>query len=262
MTRSLTVHISHVNMRSKSTTIFGTEEAGAGFLVAQAATVVLIGLIVKAAVGFEDASSALGFYGVYHREPWNQLIHFFGVPLILWSILIMLAHLPLPFLGKYRIKIPLTSKHPITWATLVTAGYALFYLEIDLVGGTLYAPFLYAMYVSAVNLREEDQKAAKKKADSAHWLGTGKLLQFAVSAHVFAWYIQIHPGHAIFEGAKPAVLDSFGGALTSAPLFAFYEGVWLLGINKGLQEKTNALVAQYTAEMCAAGAAMRICETL
>jgi uncharacterized membrane protein YGL010W len=213
------------------TTIFGTQEASAGFLVAQAVTVVLVGLIVKAAAGFEDASSALGFYGVYHREPWNQCIHFFGVPLILWSMFIIMAHLPLPILGKYRIKLPWISRHAITWATLVTAGYALFYLHMDLVGGILYAPFLYAMYGSAVNLREEDQRAAQKKVDdSAHWLGTGRLLQFAVAAQVFAWYIQIHPGHAILEGAKPAVLDSFGGALTSAPLFAFYEGMWLLGV--------------------------------
>lgn len=77
-----------------------------------------------------------------------------------------------------------------------------------------------------------------------------------------AWYVQIHPGHVVIEGAKPAVLDSFGGALTSAPLFAFYEGVWLLGINKELQERTNTLVAEYTAELCAAGASMRVCESL
>lgn len=244
------------------TTIFGTQEASASFLVAQAVTALLVGLIVKAAAGFKDASAALGFYGVYHREPLNQLIHFFGVPLILWTILLMVAHLPLPFLGKYSIKIPLTKKHPITWATLVTAGYTIFYLKIDLLGGILYAPFLYGMYVSAVNLRDDDQKIAQKKSDGAHWIGTGKLLQFAPLLHVFAWYVQIHPGHAIFEGAKPAVLDSFGGALTSAPLFAFYEGVWLLGINKGLQERTNVLVAKYTAELCAAGVAMRVCESL
>jgi hypothetical protein len=26
--------------------------------------------------------------------------------------------------------------------------------------------------------------------------------------HVFSWYMQIHPGHALLEGRKPALLDS------------------------------------------------------
>lgn len=244
------------------TTIFGTKKASASFLVAQAVTALLVALIVKAALSFEDASSALAFYGVYHREPWNQFIHFIGVPLILWTIFIMTAHLPLPFLGQYAITIPFTPTHALTWATLVTAGYIVFYLMIDTVGGLLYAPVLLAMYRSAVNLTANDQALASKKQDDNNWTGTGRLLKYALWLHVLAWYVQIHPGHAVIEGAKPAVLDSFGGALTSAPLFAFYEGVWLLGINKGLQERTNALVAEYTAELCAAGATMRVCANL
>lgn len=73
------------------------------------------------------------------------------------------------------------------------------------------------------------------------------------------WYVQIHPGHGIFEGAKPAVLQSIGGALTSAPLFAYYEGLWFIGLNKGLQEETKLLVDQYTVELCKKGINMRAC---
>ena len=251
-----------MSSKTRNMTIFGTERITASFLVAQALTALLVGVIAKAAAGFKDASSALAFYGVYHQNPWNQLIHFCGVPFILWSILIIVAHLPLPYLGQYAIQIPLAEKHAITWATLVTVGYTAFYIMIDTVGGLLYAPILYAMYVSAVYLTAQDQQAAKKKSDEASWMGTGKVLKIALLLHVISWYVQIHPGHAVLEGAKPAVLDSFGGAMTSAPLFAFYEGVWLLGINKGLQEKTNMLVAEYTADLCAAGAAMRVCESL
>jgi uncharacterized membrane protein YGL010W len=32
--------------------------------------------------------------------------------------------------------------------------------------------------------------------------------QWALLVHVFSWYMQIHPGHAILEGRKPALLDS------------------------------------------------------
>lgn len=245
------------------TTIFGTPTASPSFLVAQAATALLGAVVVKAALGFQAVSSALAFYGVYHREPLNQLIHFVGVPLIIWTLLIMLCHLPLPFLGRFSIKIPFAEQHALTWATLLTAGYTVFYLAIDTIGGVLYAPVLYGMYVTAVNLTARDYKAASKKQDDAtSWMGTGRLLKYALWLHALAWYIQIHPGHAVIEGAKPALMDSFGGALTSAPMFAFYEGVWKLGFRKGLQERTNALVAEYTAELCAGGAAMRVCETL
>lgn len=52
-----------------------------------------------------------------------------------------------------------------------------------------------------------------------------------------------------------------GGALTSAPLFAFYEGLWLLGINGELQVKILELVDVYTRELCESGeVVMRACE--
>jgi hypothetical protein len=38
---------------------------------------------------------------------------------------------------------------------------------------------------------------------------------WALLVHVFSWYMQIHPGHAILEGRKPALLDSLGQVGTS-----------------------------------------------
>jgi len=76
---------------------------------------------------------------------------------------------------------------------------------------------------------------------------------------LLGWYVQIHPGHGIYEGAKPAVLQSIGGALTAAPLFAYYEGLWWMGLNKGLQLETKLLVDEYTVDLCRNGAKMRAC---
>jgi uncharacterized membrane protein YGL010W len=87
----------------------------------------------------------------------------------------------------------------------------------------------------------------------------GKLLKLAAVVHFLGWYIQIHPGHGIYEGAKPAVMQSIGGALTSAPLFAYYEGLWFIGLNKGLQDQTKALVDQYSIDLCKNGLNMRAC---
>lgn len=83
-----------------------------------------------------------------------------------------------------------------------------------------------------------------------------KAWMYALGLHVFGWYMQIHPGHRVFEGAcrvaphtpgppathrtlpagnTPALLDSFFQSLVLAPLFVFYEVLFVLGFRKDLQ---------------------------
>lgn len=234
------------------------------FLLAEVVAASLTVVMVLAAKKFRNIEDALGFYGVYHREPMNQLIHFFGVPGIIWSAMIFYAHLALPIIGAYSIAMPGAPSHPISWATVAFLFYLIFYINIDPFGGILFSPVLYAMYATAVNWTRQDQDRQIKKTSSrqVRWIGTGRTLKLAALIHLMSWYVQIHPGHGIIEGAKPALLDSLGGALTSAPLFAFYEGLWFMGINKELQARTLDLVAENTARLCAQGASMRVCANL
>uniref|UniRef100_A0A7R9WYZ9 Uncharacterized protein n=1 Tax=Craspedostauros australis TaxID=1486917 RepID=A0A7R9WYZ9_9STRA len=224
------------------------------------ATFVFVNML-KAISQFDDIKGALAFYGVYHADPWNQLIHFFGVPGIIYTALIFFAFLPLPVIG---------AKHPaLTWNLACCTFYLVYYLSIDAFGALMYTPFLYAMYATAKYFYENDQRAAahalakktdEKVATSVPWYGTGRVFAYAFALHVFAWYIQIHLGHSIFEGAKPALMQSLSGAITVAPLFAFYEGLWFFGINQELQNQTVALVEQYTKELCTSGEiAIRAC---
>jgi len=151
------------------------------------------------------------------------------------------------------------ASYQLSYGLLLALIYLVFYLNIDPYGGSLYAPIIFAMYTSACYLHQQDQQ----KSESKSWVGTGKLLRHALFLHVFCWYIQIHWGHKIIEGAQPAVLESLGGALTVAPLFAYYEFLWLIGVNQELQVQTLDAVAQKILEICAAdNAAMRVCETL
>lgn len=179
---------------------------------------------------------------------------------------VFLAHLKIPILsnnptiiGVLKSFYLLPEGHQFTYATLLSWFYGLFYLKIDPFGGLLYAPVLYGMYQGAVVLTFQDQQRSKGQS----WMGTGKLLAASFVLHVFSWWIQIAVGHQIIEGAQPASLQSLGGALTVAPLFAFYEGLWMAGINKGLQAQTLELVNTYTLELCASGkVAMRACASL
>ena len=225
------------------------------------------------------------------------MIHLVGVPLIIWTMLLYGTYLPftfnitaptaatpresrslpLPPTPHYVPKIlQLPPQHRLTWATLWVLLYVIFYIYIDFVGACLYTPFLYTMYVTSVHwstndLQQQQQQPAisnKWKDDSVdpptrpytyHWYGTGNLLFQAFWIHISSWYIQIHWGHGVLEGATPASLVNLGAALTSAPLFAFYELIWYLGYRTQLQQQVLQQVAIFTERLCTAGANLRVC---
>lgn len=86
-----------------------------------------------------------------------------------------------------------------------------------------------------------------------------KMWQIAALLHTVAWWAQIHPGHGIYEGIKPALLDSLGQAFGVAPLFAFLEGIWAVGLAPELRDRVGEQVALRRAEMCANGGAFAFC---
>ena len=240
--------------------------------------------------GFSNIEEALAFYGVYHRYGWNQLIHFVGVPGILWSTLLVLVHIPiLPASSSFFFSTESKTEQATTAATglnsipsrlnyanFISVAYFLFYLTMDPFGAILYSPVLYGMYSSAYYMVQSDQQkyytndASKKEPTTMSsasscccWYGTGQPLRIAVVTQIVCWYVQIHWGHSIIEGAKPALLESVGGAFSVGPLFAFYEGLWYLGIHTQLQHTTHVLIDHYTTELCAGDSALlKACRTL
>jgi len=225
-------------------------------LLVHGSILILFYLIAKSASKFRDVTDALGFYGVYHREPWNQVIHFFGVPAILWSLFVFLAHVPLPFPHQS------SSYKRMTYAEILVAFYFLFYLKIDPVGDICYAYDTSSIPSNiAKNMNNQTNMITKSRQTVPNRYHS---LKIAACIHFLGWYIQIHPGHYIIEGAVPAITQSFGSALTSAPLFAFYEGLWFLGIRKTLQIQTLILVDQYTRTLCMSGkpVVLRACSSI
>lgn len=258
---------------SSSTSFVSLLWKNPGWALSHVINCLLTCLIVNAAYQFQDATSAMAFYGVYHREPMNQLIHFVGVPGIIYSIFIFQCHLPIT--NKVVIDfLPGIPNHYMNWATVWFLIYQIFYVTIDLFGAMLYFPFTYIMYQSAVRWVVFDQRNYYDSSSSVSktsspsfvpvydWTGSKEPLAYASIIHFICWYVQIKLGHQMIEGAQPAVLQSVGGALSTAPLFAFYEGVWFLGIRTEFRDQVMEQVAIYTKELCQRGIQMNACSSV
>ena len=104
----------------------------------------------------------------------------------------------------------------------------------------------------------EPLQVQKEKLAGNKFHGT-KLYQIAFVLHAVAWYMQIHPGHAVFEKVKPALLDSLGQSFGVAPLFAFLDGFWAVGFAPELKRSVADAVRQRRLEMCIADSSFAFC---
>lgn len=182
-----------------------------------------------------DLLEQLTFYGSYHNNRWNQLIHFIFVPAIVWSLAVGLAYTG-PLLSVPSHVLPLLASLP-TWlsgsvqlnaAFLVAAAYSLYYLRLEPAAGLSWSACVgLPLWLSATLFQQQVAQAWK----------------WALLVHVLSWYMQIHPGHAILEKRKPALLDSLVQALTLAPLFVWFELLFLLGYRPQLYKQLQQRVA-------------------
>ena len=60
---------------------------------------------------------------------------------------------------------------------------------------------------------------------------------YAIAANALSWYMQIHPGHAVFEKRKPALMDSIVQAFATAPLFVWLEALFVCGYRPQLRQE-------------------------
>jgi uncharacterized membrane protein YGL010W len=150
------------------------------------------------------------------RSQWNKLIHAIFVPAIWWSTVVMLSLSTgdfYPGLGAAAAQLGVPS---IIASNLLANGalvgfliYALYYVYLDRVAGVFASFFLFLMYLSACHMCLS--------------LGSELSWKIAAGVNLLSWYMQIHPGHGIFEGRKPALMDSLVQALMTAPYFVWFE---------------------------------------
>ena len=151
-------------------------------------------------------STVLASYGRYHRDPRNRLTHYFGVPAIIYAVLIPAA--------LYSVSIEGAS---VGLDRLIVAVAVVGYLIVDVRLGL-------ALTVALAVL------AAAAEATTA--LGSSAALGTAVAAFVGGWALQLLGHH--LESNRPAFLANLA-QLVVAPLYLTAEIGFALGLRGSLR---------------------------
>ncbi|MFT5790567.1 MAG: YGL010W-like membrane protein [Shewanella sp.] len=156
----------------------------------------------------KSAVEQLSTYKSVHLNPSNIKTHFFGVPLIIWSVFVGLNLIPIYLLA---FDDPMISVNVATvFAVFVLAYYFKLHAKLA-IGLTLF--IIPVLYTSSV---------------VAQYDGAGYI---AIATFVVGWIIQF-VGHQ-YEKAKPAFVDDLNQLLIG-PFFLMAEVYFKLGLEKDL----------------------------
>ena len=148
-------------------------------------------------------------YAAYHQNARNKFTHFFGVPLVTFSILVPMSWIKIAY--------------GVSFASIFYLSVLLYYLRLDWRIAILQLPFTMILLMLAGGTAD---------------------LPFLTSFSIFlatfigGWIIQFI-GH-YFEGKRPALADNLM-QIFNAPLFLTVEVLFLLGFRRELRERVNAL---------------------
>ena len=153
-------------------------------------------------------------YAAYHRDRRNIATHLFGIPLIVFAVVLALALVDLPAGGV-----------AVTLAAVASIAACAYYFRLDPAFGTAMAATLFLMCAAASEI-------------TARLPAAGSL---ALAAALFAagWALQFW-GHR-FEGMKPAFFDD-ARQLLIGPLFVLAEIFFFFGARPELRRHIESRV--------------------
>lgn len=159
----------------------------------------------------------MAMYSAYHRDKRNQMTHHVGVPMIVFSVMVLFAQVTLyTFDGGV-----------VTLAGVLIALLLLMYIiSVPMVG-------LVALIIYSVLLYYAEQIAAMGSTTAFSAFGI---------LFVVGWIIQFW-GHA-YEGRKPALFDNLL-QIFMAPSFLIAEILFALGLQKDLKQEIEARMPKY-----------------
>ncbi|GAB2270004.1 hypothetical protein Dimus_037648 [Dionaea muscipula] len=148
-------------------------------------------------MGLFDLERNYAFYGAYHSNPTNILIHMFFVWPIFFTSIMPWQFVNLPLLSNY-------------FGMVLALAYGFFYVNLDKKAGTLAAVLCFLCWVGASSLSNQ--------------LGPSLAWKVALAAQLVCWTGQFI-GHGVYEKRAPALLDNLSQALLMAPFFVLLEAL-------------------------------------
>lgn len=145
----------------------------------------------------------LAFYSSYHRNPYNILMHFLGIPTIVFSILLFLSIFQLSYLS-----------YIFNLSTLFALAVLIYYFLLD-----IYLPLFVIIWITPLFLLIRTLHQFELP-----------LIFISIVLFVIGWVLQII-GHSVFEKNKPAFLDNLLQLLIG-PLFITVEALRKIGIRR------------------------------
>ena len=170
------------------------------------------------------------FYGAYHSDKTNQLIHLFCVPAIYATSIFFLTRVPLPRALLVAAGAPAAAATAALPAALAYGAYYL-YLSPTPLGASAAALAVGALW----------------GADAWSRALGARAMPLALAVHVGSWLAQF-VGHGVFEGRAPALLDNLVQALVMAPFFVLTETLMHCGLLQGLARDVEPRIAARIAD--------------
>ena len=166
-------------------------------------------------------SKVLGEYAAYHRHPLNRMTHYFGIPLIIFSLLLILS------LASFEV-----AHIRITVADVLVAILLFWYLRLDtqlaLISAAFLLPALVLTSLATATL-------------------SGSLINgLFASTFIGGWILQFL-GHVI-EKRRPALADNFM-QIFSAPLFLVSELLFSFGLRQQLANQVEVIAQKKEYEL-------------
>ena len=162
----------------------------------------------------KSAVEQLATYKSVHLNPSNIKTHFVGVPLIIWSIMLLCSLVRLP------VDVPLLG-NSLTLAACLTLVVVTYYFVLHIplaVGMSVFMGI--CLYLAHIV--------------SLHPLA----LEIALAVFVIAWVVQFIGHH--YEKAKPAFIDDLN-QLFIGPLFLMAEVYFMVGWQKPLEDEITPI---------------------
>jgi len=169
----------------------------------------------------------LTFYGAYHTNRVNILIHILCVPLIVWTFQTFLAPFhPPSFVPEYHHVINEYMVFETNYASLMGAVYIAYYLLLEPVAALLYAPQMIIIVLTATAFAQHSSYTP-----------------VIIAIHVLCWIAQFI-GHGLAEKRAPALLDNLLGAVVLAPFFVHLEILFGLGYRPAMHKRINNAIGK------------------